>query len=64
MKRCKRSIVWITQLQRPIEHLQITSQEKEMLSISFEAYHLEEEISCNLQRQADKLNGCIVSESE
>ena len=35
-----------------------------MLSISLEAYRMEEEINCNLQRQADQLNGCIISESD
>ena len=35
-----------------------------MLSILLEAYRMEKEINCNLQRQADQLNGCIISESD
>ena len=35
-----------------------------MLSISLEAFVLDEEVSVNLQRQADALNGCIVSECD
>ena len=53
-----------SQLEKPVETLQITTREKEVLSISLEAYRTEEEIDRNLQRQADQLNGCIISESD
>ena len=54
----------LQKLSQSIDSLQITSREKEMLSVSLEAYRLEEEISCNLQREADEVNGCIVSETD
>ena len=40
----------LQKLSQSIDSLQITSREKEMLSVSLEPYRVEEEISCNLQR--------------
>ena len=54
----------LEKLSQTVETLQITTRKKEVLSISLEAYRTEEEIDRNLQRQADQLNGCIISKSD